>query len=295
MHGDEFDVVVRHAKWLAFLGDWAYETALFLNTHFNAARRAVRLQLLVVLGLGQAQGQERGQFHRLRSKRELAGEAQASRRRRRRLRPHPSRRRSARSTASLTSTPATSSNPARWSSSMTTAGSRSLRWPESCGALARGGRRAEARGRADRGGGGSGVMRILVATDAWRPQVNGVVHTLERMAAAAREARRRVRLPDAAGLRRPSPLPTYPDIRARARLAVGRSRGASRRRGADHIHIATEGPIGWRRAPLLPQRGRLFTTSYHTRFPEYIAARTPHPRAAGPMPACAASTRPRRR
>ncbi len=43
IHGDEFDVVVRHSKWLAFFGDWAYETALFVNTHFNAARRALGL------------------------------------------------------------------------------------------------------------------------------------------------------------------------------------------------------------------------------------------------------------
>jgi len=39
MHGDEFDVVVRHSKWLAYLGDWAYDFALFVNTHFNAVRR----------------------------------------------------------------------------------------------------------------------------------------------------------------------------------------------------------------------------------------------------------------
>jgi UDP-2,3-diacylglucosamine pyrophosphatase LpxH len=39
LHGDEFDVVVRHSKWLAHLGDWAYVTALFINTHFNAVRR----------------------------------------------------------------------------------------------------------------------------------------------------------------------------------------------------------------------------------------------------------------
>jgi UDP-2,3-diacylglucosamine pyrophosphatase LpxH len=39
-HGDEFDVVVRHAKWLAFFGDWAYDTAIFINTHFNRIRRA---------------------------------------------------------------------------------------------------------------------------------------------------------------------------------------------------------------------------------------------------------------
>ena len=41
MHGDEFDVVVRHARWLAFFGDWAYEAALWINRHFNAARRVL--------------------------------------------------------------------------------------------------------------------------------------------------------------------------------------------------------------------------------------------------------------
>jgi UDP-2,3-diacylglucosamine pyrophosphatase LpxH len=39
MHGDEFDVVVRHSRWLAFFGDWAYDSAIFLNTHFNRVRR----------------------------------------------------------------------------------------------------------------------------------------------------------------------------------------------------------------------------------------------------------------
>ena len=42
-HGDEYDIVVRHARWLAFLGDWAYETALFTNTHFNRLRRRLGL------------------------------------------------------------------------------------------------------------------------------------------------------------------------------------------------------------------------------------------------------------
>jgi UDP-2,3-diacylglucosamine pyrophosphatase LpxH len=40
-HGDEFDVVVRHAKWLALFGDWAYDVAIFINTHFNRVRRAL--------------------------------------------------------------------------------------------------------------------------------------------------------------------------------------------------------------------------------------------------------------
>ncbi len=43
IHGDQFDIVVRHAKWLAHLGDWAYEAALWSNTWLNAARRTVGL------------------------------------------------------------------------------------------------------------------------------------------------------------------------------------------------------------------------------------------------------------
>ena len=115
-------------------------------------------------------------------------------------------------------------------------------------------------------------MRILVATDAWRPQVNGVVHTLERMSAAARELHAEFIFLTPQGF--PSlPMPTYPDIR----LALASPWEVARRidaAGADHIHIATEGPIGWAARRYCRKRGRMFTTSYHTRFPEYIAART---------------------
>ena len=68
-------------------------------------------------------------------------------------------------------------------------------------------------------------------------------------------------------------MPTYPDIR----LALASPWEVARRidaAGADHIHIATEGPIGWAARRYCRKRGKLFTTSYHTRFPEYIAART---------------------
>jgi glycosyltransferase involved in cell wall biosynthesis len=116
-------------------------------------------------------------------------------------------------------------------------------------------------------------MRVLVATDAWRPQVNGVVHTLERMAAAAaREGNADIAFLTPRGFAT-VPLPTYPDIR----LALATSREVGRRieaAGADHIHIATEGPIGWAARHHCRRRGRMFTTSFHTRFPEYIAART---------------------
>jgi len=115
-------------------------------------------------------------------------------------------------------------------------------------------------------------MKILVATDAWRPQVNGVVHTLERMSAAAREWRVEFDFLTPQGFST-LPLPTYPDIRVALATsrAVGRHIDAS---GADHVHISTEGPIGWATRHYCLRKGRTFTTSYHTRFPEYIHART---------------------
>ena len=118
-------------------------------------------------------------------------------------------------------------------------------------------------------------MKILLATDAWRPQVNGVVHTLERMSAAAREWRVEFDFLTPQGFST-LPLPTYPDIRVALATsrAVGRYIDAS---GADHVHIATEGPIGWATRHYCLRKGRTFTTSYHTRFPEYIYARTSLP------------------
>jgi glycosyltransferase involved in cell wall biosynthesis len=118
-------------------------------------------------------------------------------------------------------------------------------------------------------------MRILVATDAWRPQVNGVVHTLERMSAAAGEWGGEFQFLTPVGFAT-LPLPTYPDIQIAlpAPGEVGRRIEAA---AIDHVHIATEGPIGWAARRYCLQRGRLFTTSYHTRFPEYISARTAIP------------------
>lgn len=118
-------------------------------------------------------------------------------------------------------------------------------------------------------------MRILVATDAWRPQVNGVVHTLERMSAAAEEWGGEFQFLTPLGFAT-LPLPTYPSIQI-ALPAPGEVGRRIRAAAVDHIHIATEGPIGWAARRDCLQRGRLFTTSYHTRFPEYISARTAIP------------------
>jgi glycosyltransferase involved in cell wall biosynthesis len=119
-------------------------------------------------------------------------------------------------------------------------------------------------------------MRILIATDAWYPQVNGVVQTLVSVGQALERMGVEVSFLTPEGI--PSiPLPTYPDIR----LALPSARAIARRIDAvapDVIHIATEGPIGHlvRRHCLKHRRG--FTTSFHTRFADYAAARLPIPR-----------------
>jgi glycosyltransferase involved in cell wall biosynthesis len=120
-------------------------------------------------------------------------------------------------------------------------------------------------------------MRVLIATDAWHPQVNGVVRTLTSLARSARGLGVEIEFLSPDGF--PSvPLPTYPDIR----LALASSRQIARRidqHRPDAIHIATEGPIGHRTRAYCLKRGLPFTTSYTTRFPEYIAARSPVPAA----------------
>lgn len=114
-------------------------------------------------------------------------------------------------------------------------------------------------------------MRILVATDAWHPQVNGVVHTLSEVARAIAPLGATIDFLTSDGL--PTvPLPTYPGIR----LAVARPRTIARRiaelRPAA-IHIATEGPIGHLVRRYCMKRQQPFTTSFHTRFPDYVSAR----------------------
>lgn len=122
------------------------------------------------------------------------------------------------------------------------------------------------------------MKHILIATDAWHPQINGVVRTLERLAAELKHFGIAVDFLTPKDFRT-LPLPGYPEIR----LALA-TRGAIRRRleslMPDHVHIATEGPIGFAARAACRVSGRAFTTSYHTRFPEYVAARLPIPESA---------------
>jgi len=119
------------------------------------------------------------------------------------------------------------------------------------------------------------VMRIMVATDAWHPQVNGVVRTLTSLAQSARAAGAAIDFLTPEGFRT-VPLPTYPGLR----FAVPDRREVARRieRARPHaIHIATEGPIGWLARAYCLRHGLRFTTSFTTRFPEYVSARIPVP------------------
>jgi glycosyltransferase involved in cell wall biosynthesis len=116
-------------------------------------------------------------------------------------------------------------------------------------------------------------MHILVATDAWHPQVNGVVRTLAMTAAAAKALGVDVSFLTPNSFRTFA-LPSYPDLRLAlpggakiARLIVGAR--------PDSIHIATEGPIGWLVRRYCRRHGVPFTTGFHTRFPDYVSARLP--------------------
>ncbi len=113
--------------------------------------------------------------------------------------------------------------------------------------------------------------RILIVTDAWRPQVNGVVRTLTTVAEELRAMGHVVEVigPDRF---RTLPCPTYPDIA----LSVWPRRRLVRMIeafGPDALHIATEGPLGIAARRWARRHGKAFTTAFHTRFAEYIQAR----------------------
>jgi glycosyltransferase involved in cell wall biosynthesis len=118
-------------------------------------------------------------------------------------------------------------------------------------------------------------MRILVATDAWHPQVNGVVRTLTMMAEAAKTFGVDVSFLTPQSFRTFA-MPSYRDVRVALpyRSKIARLIEAAR---PDSIHIATEGPIGISVRRYCRKHGWPFTTSFHTRFPEYISARLPIP------------------
>jgi glycosyltransferase involved in cell wall biosynthesis len=120
-------------------------------------------------------------------------------------------------------------------------------------------------------------MRVLIATDAWRPQVNGVVRTLTSLAKSAASLGVEIEFLTPDGFAS-VPLPTYPGLRLAlpSRLEIARR---IEHATPDAIHIATEGTIGHSVRAHCVRRGLRFSTSYTTRFPEYISARFAVPEA----------------
>ena len=115
-------------------------------------------------------------------------------------------------------------------------------------------------------------MTIAVATDAWHPQVNGVVRWLGATVDGLRRRRFAVEIIEPSAFRT-LPCPSYPEIR----LAVGCAARVARRLeliDPQFVHIATEGPIGFAARRWCLRNGRAFTTSFHSRFPDYVALRS---------------------
>jgi glycosyltransferase involved in cell wall biosynthesis len=118
-------------------------------------------------------------------------------------------------------------------------------------------------------------MRLALVTDAWDPQVNGVVSTLRQTLATLESLGVDCLRISPEGFRS-FPCPTYPEIRLA--WAAGPTVAARLDRfNPDAIHIATEGPLGVAARAWCMLRKRSFTTSYHTQFPEYVRARFPIP------------------
>ncbi|MBC7983846.1 MAG: glycosyltransferase family 1 protein [Candidatus Obscuribacterales bacterium] len=118
-------------------------------------------------------------------------------------------------------------------------------------------------------------MRVAIITDAWRPQVNGVVKTLSTTAEQLELLGHTVLVVEP-GLFKTFPCPTYPEIRL-AWLPYRRIEALLSEFQPDAIHIATEGPLGSTARRWCLRRNFPFTTSYHTQFPEYVRARAPIP------------------
>jgi len=114
-------------------------------------------------------------------------------------------------------------------------------------------------------------LRIAIVSDAWRPQVNGVVRTIETVVKLLQAEGHEVEVfgPDRF---RTLPCPTYPEIRL-SLFPSARLHHMLKLFAPDAIHLVTEGPLGWAARAFCRKREIPFTSAYHTRFPEYVRAR----------------------
>ncbi|KQV64566.1 alpha-mannosyltransferase [Rhizobium sp. Root1220] len=118
--------------------------------------------------------------------------------------------------------------------------------------------------------------RLVIVSDAWHPQVNGVVRSIENTNRELARMGIEVAMVTPQGFRN-IPCPTYPEIRLSI-ASYGSVAAEIEKHRPSYVHIATEGPLGLRARRWCLKNRMPFSTSYHTRFPEYVAARLPIPR-----------------
>lgn len=115
-------------------------------------------------------------------------------------------------------------------------------------------------------------MKILIITDAWHPQVNGVVRTYENLSEALEAMGHAVQIIGPADFSFHVPLPGYSEIKL-ALFPYRHLKKMIKSAAPDQIHIATEGPLGWAARRYCLKHSHDFTTAYHSRFPDFVAAR----------------------
>lgn len=115
-------------------------------------------------------------------------------------------------------------------------------------------------------------MKVLIISDAWHPQVNGVVRTYEHLLKELEGMNHKVEVISPADFAAIIAMPFYPEIKLVIR-PYRRLKRMIRDFKPDKIHIATEGPLGWAARKYCLKNKKPFTTSFHTQFPDYVAQR----------------------
>ena len=115
-------------------------------------------------------------------------------------------------------------------------------------------------------------MKLLIISDAWLPQVNGVVRTYEHLRDEMQKMGHTVKVVGPSDFRFSMPMPGYAEIRL-AIAPYGRLKRIIEEYQPDKIHLSAEGPLGWAGRRYCLKHGIPFSTSYHTQFPDYVAKR----------------------
>lgn len=115
-------------------------------------------------------------------------------------------------------------------------------------------------------------MKLLIVSDAWYPQLNGVVRTYEHLKEEFEKMGHEVLVIGPADFPRKIPMPGYSEIQL-AFLPYNRLKELIEDYEPDYIHVATEGPLGWAARKYCHKHQKSYTTAYHTQFPAYTAKR----------------------